>query len=161
MVDIVPNVVVTNPRPVFTDSRSFRAVANGRIYIGMIDTDPTIPSNQIQVYIENEDGSHVPIPQPLVINAVGEIVYGGQIVKVVTVQGHSMAVYDQYGTQIDYIANVLKYDPDQFEQRLAEPGGDKLVGSSWGGSSIWDDYAPKKKVFLGVRLLPTMSQADI
>ncbi|EMJ6429714.1 hypothetical protein RJO18_002697 [Enterobacter hormaechei] len=44
---------------------------------------------------------------------------------------------------------------------LAAPGGDKHIGSSWGGGSVWEDYAPKKKVFLGVRLLPTMSQADI
>lgn len=161
MVDIVPNVVVTNPRPVFTDSRTFRAVANGRIYIGKIDTDPTIPSNQIQVYIENEDGSHVPIAQPLVINAAGKIVYGGQIVKVVTVEGHSMAVYDQYGTQIDYIASVLKYDPDQFEQRLSAPGGDKLVGSSWGGASVWEDYAAKKIIIQAVNIYPTMSNAEI
>lgn len=45
--------------------------------------------------------------------------------------------------------------------QIAQPGFDKHVGSSWGGSSIWEDYAPKKKVFLGVRLIPTMSQADI
>ncbi|HIE1319092.1 TPA: phage head-binding domain-containing protein, partial [Pseudomonas aeruginosa] len=159
--DIVPNVVVTNPRPVFTDSRTFRAVANGRIYIGKIDTDPTIPSNQIQVYIENEDGSHVPIAQPLVINAAGKIVYGGQIVKVVTVEGHSMAVYDQYGTQIDYIANVLKYDPDQFEQRLSAPGGDKLVGSSWGGASVWEDYPYKGSVKPSKVIYPTMTNSSI
>lgn len=124
MSDITANVVVSNPRPIFTDSRSFRAVANGRVYIGRIDTDPTIPSNQIPVYIENEDGTHVQISQPLVINAAGKIVYGGQLVKVVTVQGHSMAVYDQYGVQIDYIANVLKYDPDQFKQQLEDQFAD-------------------------------------
>ncbi|HIF3244867.1 TPA: phage tailspike protein, partial [Salmonella enterica] len=32
MTDITANVVVSNPRPIFTDSRTFRAVANGRIY---------------------------------------------------------------------------------------------------------------------------------
>lgn len=130
MVDIVPNVVVTNPRPVFTDSRTFRAVANGRIYIGLIDTDPTIPSNQIPVYIENEDGSQVQIPQPLIINAAGKIVYGGQLIKVVTVEGHSMAVYDAYGSQVDYIANVLKYDPDQLQQRLSALDGESIVGGA-------------------------------
>lgn len=128
MVDIVANVVVTNPRPVFTDSRTFRAVANGRIYIGQIDTDPTIPSNQIPVYLENEDGTHVQIPQPLVINAAGKIVYGGQLIKVVTVEGHSMAIYDAYGAQVDYIPDVLKYDPDQLEQRLALSTGAGLIG---------------------------------
>ncbi|EOL9075038.1 phage tailspike protein [Cronobacter malonaticus] len=127
MADITANVVVTNPRPVFTDSRTFRAVANGRVYIGLVDTDPTIPANQIPVYIENEDGSHVQIPQPVIINGAGKLVYNGQLVKVVTGKGHSMAIYDAYGAQVDYIADVLKYDPDQFPQQLA--GGDgSLVG---------------------------------
>ncbi|EKJ5970932.1 TPA: tail spike protein [Salmonella enterica] len=114
MTDITANVVVSNPRPIFTESRSFKAVANGKIYIGQIDTDPVNPANQIPVYIENEDGSHVQITQPLIINAAGKIVYNGQLVKIVTVQGHSMAIYDAHGSQVDYIANVLKYDPDQY-----------------------------------------------
>lgn len=128
MTDITANVVVSNPRPIFTESRSFKAVANGKIYIGQIDTDPVNPANQISVYIENEDGSHVQITQPLIINAAGKIVYNGQLVKVVTVKGHSMAIYDAYGYQVDYIANVLKYDPDQLEYRLSQPDGYLLVG---------------------------------
>ncbi|EBA6407224.1 phage tail protein [Salmonella enterica] len=128
MTDITANVVVSNPRPIFTESRSFKAVSNGKIYIGQIDTDPVNPANQIPVYIENEDGSHVQITQPLIINAAGKIVYNGQLVKVVTVKGHSMAIYDAYGYQVDYIANVLKYDPDQLEYRLSQPDGYLLVG---------------------------------
>ncbi|EGP7334096.1 phage tail protein [Salmonella enterica subsp. enterica serovar Infantis] len=128
MTDITANVVVSNPRPIFTESRSFKAVANGKIYIGQIDTDPVNPANQIPVYIENEDGSHVQITQPLIINAAGKIVYNGQLVKVVTVKGHSMAIYDAYGCQVDYIANVLKYDPDHLEYRLSQPDGYLLVG---------------------------------
>ena len=121
MSDITANVVVTNPRPIFTDSRTFKAVFDGKIYIGAIDTDPTIPANQIPVYIANEDGSYVQIAQPIRTNAAGKIVYNGQLVKIVTVQGHSMAVYNSYDTLVDYIPDVLKYDPDQFEQRLADP----------------------------------------
>ncbi|HCM3118739.1 TPA: hypothetical protein N3F57_002405 [Salmonella enterica subsp. enterica serovar Luke] len=128
MTDITANVVVSNPRPIFTDSRTFRAVANGRIYIGKIDTDPVNPENQIPVYIENEDGTHVQIAQPLVINSAGKIVYNGQLVKIVTVQGHSMAIYDAYGSQVDSISNVLKYDPDQLELRLMNQDGYKYIG---------------------------------
>ncbi|EIT1499382.1 right-handed parallel beta-helix repeat-containing protein [Salmonella enterica] len=136
MSDITANVVVSNPRPIFTESRSFKAVADGKIYIGKIDTDPVNPANQIPVYIENEDGSHVQIAQPLIINSAGKIVYNGQLVKIVTVQGHSMAIYDAYGSQVDYIANVLKYDPDQFRQELAEPDGSKKVG--YKDSNVYD-----------------------
>lgn len=130
MSDITANIVVSMPSQLFTMARSFKAVANGQIYIGKIDTDPTIPANQIQVYLENEDGSHVPVSQPIAINMGGYPVYNGQISKFVTVQGHSMAVYDAYGVQQFYFPNVLKYDPDQLEQRLALNTGAGLVGYS-------------------------------
>ncbi|HFN7613104.1 TPA: phage head-binding domain-containing protein [Escherichia coli] len=120
MTDITANVVIGMPSQLFTMARSFKAVANGKIYIGKIDTDPVNPENQIQVYVENEDGSHIPVSQPIIINAAGYPVYNGQIAKFVTVQGHSMAVYDAYGSQQFYFSNVLKYDPDQLEQRLPQ-----------------------------------------
>ncbi|WP_252120475.1 phage head-binding domain-containing protein [Symbiopectobacterium purcellii] len=132
MADITPNVVVSQPSQLFTLARSFKANANGKIYIGQIDTDPTIPSNQIQVYLENEDGSHVPVAQPIVINAGGYPVYNGQIAKFVTVQGHSMAIYDAYNVQQFYFPNVLKYDPDQLSTALAQEDGAGQVGTSSG-----------------------------
>lgn len=135
MAEPIANVVVSMPSQIFTLARSFKALANGKIYIGQIDTDPTIPSNQIQVYLENEDGSLVPIAQPIVINAGGYPVYNGQIAKFVTVQGHSMAVYDSYNVQQFYFPNVLKYDPDQLRQQLASssvPGASLVVTSEDG-----------------------------
>lgn len=133
---IVPNVVVSMPSQLFTLARSFKAAANGKIYIGKIDTDPTIPENQIQVYVQNENDSLVPISQPIVINAGGYPVYGGQISKFVTVEGHSMAVYDAYNVQQFYFHNVLRYDPDQLRQQLAGPEGAKLVG--FDDSNVYD-----------------------
>ncbi|MFG0740427.1 phage tailspike protein [Providencia sp. TYF-12] len=129
MSDIIPNVVVSMPSQQFTLARKFQAASNGKIYIGKIDTDPTIPENQIQVYLENEDGSTIPVAQPLIINQAGFPVYNGQIAKFVTVEGHSMAVYDSYGAQQFYYPNVLKYDPDQFKYRLEEGDGYKNIGS--------------------------------
>lgn len=117
---IIPNVVVSMPSQLFTLARKFQAASNGKIFIGEIDTDPTIPENQIQVYLENEDGTTVPVSQPLIINQAGYPVYNGQIAKFVTVQGHSMAVYDSYGAQQFYYPNVLKYDPDQFSHIITK-----------------------------------------
>ncbi|MCV5532762.1 phage head-binding domain-containing protein, partial [Escherichia coli] len=88
-------------------------------------TDPVNPENQIQVYVENEDGSHVPVSQPIIINAAGYPVYNGQIAKFVTVQGHSMAVYDAYGSLQFNFPNVLKYDPDQLRQEITSTGDGK------------------------------------
>lgn len=127
MTDITANVIVSMPSQLFTMARSFKAVANGKIYIGKIDTDPVNPENQIQVYVENEDGSHVPVSQPIIINAAGYPVYNGQIAKFVTVQGHSMAVYDAYGSQQFYFPNVLKYDPDQLSSRLSSDDGASYI----------------------------------
>lgn len=130
MTDITANVIVSMPSQLFTMARSFKAVANGKIYIGKIDTDPVNPENQIQVYVENEDGSHVPVSQPIIINAAGYPVYNGQIAKFVTVQGHSMAIYDAYGVQQFYFPNVLKYDPDQLRQELQGSAGAIIVGGA-------------------------------
>ncbi|MFW5393807.1 phage head-binding domain-containing protein, partial [Yersinia sp. 2544 StPb PI] len=131
MPDIIPNVVVSMPSQLFTMPRKFGAVFNGKIYIGLIDTDPTIPSNQIQVFLENEDGSLVPMAQPIIINAGGYPVYNGQVSKFVTVEGHSMAVYDSLNVQQFYFPNVLKYDPDQFGQLIAGDAGAGKVGFSY------------------------------
>ncbi|EGK9462846.1 hypothetical protein IO712_004919, partial [Escherichia coli] len=145
MSDITTNAVVVNPRPIFTDSRTFRAVANGKIYVGKIDTDPTIPSNQIPVYLENENGDKVQIPQPLIVNNAGKIVYNGQLAKVVTVNGYSIAVYDAYGSQVDYIPNVLGYDPDSFKDQLAGPDGASLIG--YGNGTVADKFDELKTPF--------------
>lgn len=122
------NVVVSPPNQLFTLARSFKANANGKVYIGEIDTDPTIPGNQMQVYIENEDGTHIPAPQPISINAGGFPVFNGQVSKFVTTKGHSMAIYDAYNVQQFYFPNVLKYDPDQFRQLIESGDGAYKVG---------------------------------
>lgn len=132
MSDITANAVVSMPSQLFTMPRSFKAVSNGKIYIGQIDTDPVNPANQIQVYLENENGNHVPVSQPLIINAGGFPVYNGQIAKFVTVQGHSMAVYDAYGALQFYFPNVLKYDPDQLKQLLESNEGASHIGTTSG-----------------------------
>ncbi|WP_275347952.1 phage head-binding domain-containing protein [Xenorhabdus bovienii] len=128
MSEIIPNVVVSMPSQLFTMARSFKACSNGRIYIGKIDTDPTIPENQIQVYMERENGDLVPAPQPIIINAAGYPVYAGQIAKFVTVQGHSMAIYDSYGGQQFYFPNILKYEPDQFKKEIEGDNGFEHIG---------------------------------
>lgn len=161
---ITANVVVSMPSQLFTLARSFKANANGKIYISKIDTPPgemTDPDNYVQVYLENEDGSHVPMAQPIVINAGGYPVYNGQIAKFVTVEGHAMAVYNAYNVQEFYYPNVLKYDPDQLRQELSEPGGDKLVGSSWGGASVWEDYPYKGSVKPSKVIYPSMNTSQI
>ncbi|HFI8539438.1 TPA: phage tailspike protein [Escherichia coli] len=115
------------PAQLFTLARSFKANANGKIYLGLPDTDPTIPANQIPVYIESETGDLIPTAQPIVINAGGYPVYNGQISKFVTVQNYSMAVYDAYGSQQFYFPDIAKYDPDKLRQQLESSSGADIV----------------------------------
>lgn len=153
MPNSAPNVVIGMPSQLFTMARSFKAIANGSIYIGEIDTDPTIPSNQIEVLLAAEDGSLIPVSQPLKINAGGYPVYNGQIAKFVTVKGHSMAVYDSSNAQQFYYPNVLKYDPDQLRTDLSEPGGASLIGTESGATvqeeidSLSDKVSQAKKSY--------------
>lgn len=118
MADIAPNIVVSMPSQIFTQRREFKSCSNGKIYIGKIDTDPLIPENQIQVYLENEDGKYTPVAQPIIIGTGGYPVYNGQIAKFVTEEGHAMAVYDGDGVQQFYFPNVLKYEPKKAIKEL-------------------------------------------
>ncbi|MBL7390976.1 phage tailspike protein [Escherichia coli] len=133
MSDISAGVVVSMPSQLFTLARSFKAAAFGTIYVGVPDTDPTIPSNQVPIYIRNESGTLVPIPQPVAINAGGYPTYNGQIVRILTGSNHSMAVYDASNVLQFYFDDILKYNPDQvwpeFQANISSPLGYNYIGS--------------------------------
>lgn len=44
---------------------------------------------------------------------------------------------------------------------LAAPGGDKLIGSSWGGGSVWEDYPYKGSVKPSKVIYPSMNTTQI
>ena len=82
------------------DPRSGRPIANGSVYIGLVNQDPTILANRITVNVIQQDGSTVAIPpsgQPLTTDAGGLIQYNGGPVQVTCDSSYSIAVYDQYG----------------------------------------------------------------
>ncbi|MDU7769355.1 MAG: phage tailspike protein, partial [Serratia marcescens] len=91
---VIPTAVVALPYTPFTAARKFAAVSNGKVYLGKVDTDPTIVENQIQVFLEGEDGSFVPVAQPLKLNTGGFLVNNDQIAKFVVTERHAIAVYD-------------------------------------------------------------------
>lgn len=135
--------VISMPSQLFTMPNRFGAVIGGKIYIGEIDKDPTIPANQIPVYVENESGSAVQVSQPIQINAGGYPSYNGQPAKFTTAQGHSMAVLDSLGVQQFYFPNVLRYNPDQMEGQLGGPTGWGYIGkfSTWAAmKAVRPDY---------------------
>ncbi|STT75318.1 Head binding [Klebsiella pneumoniae] len=134
------NYLVSMPSAPFSTPRAFKSVTNGRIYIGQPDTDPTIPENQIPVYVVNEDGSEVQISQPVVINAGGFPVYNGQIMKFVTKQNFSMAVYDAHGVQQFYWPDISQLDPSVAIKEIDELRSN--LGSSEGLGLVWAVLEP-------------------
>ncbi|PHM65381.1 hypothetical protein Xekj_04274 [Xenorhabdus sp. KJ12.1] len=60
-----------------------------------------------------------------------------------------MAIYDSYGVQQFYFPNILKYDPDQFENRfrqeLASGNGASMIGM-WNGKTIQGAIEPNKHI---------------
>lgn len=121
------NYLISMPANTFSMPRQFKAVANGKIYIGLPDTDPVNPANQISVYVVNENGTEVQVAQPIIINAGGFPVYNGQIVKFITKQNYSMAVYDSTGNggvQQYYWPDLSMEDPAAASSKVDELKGD-------------------------------------
>ncbi len=129
-----PNTVISMPSQLFTMRSSFKAMANGSVYIGEVDTVPTIPTNQIQVYIEQENGTLVPVAQPIKINSAGLLTASGQVQKfVLTNTEYSMTVQNSYGVDEFYFPRV--YDQGisaalEVEERLLGPGAKIYRGSN-------------------------------
>ncbi|MBS0857226.1 MULTISPECIES: phage tailspike protein [unclassified Tatumella] len=139
MADNSYNIMVSNPVTPFTMSRSFKACSNGKIFIGIPDTDPTLPQNQIPVYVESESGTTVQVSQPIIINSAGYPVYNGQISKFVTTQNYSMAVYDSYMVQQFYWPDLSKINPEIILSGIRSPFGASYIGEV-------DSYESLKKL---------------
>lgn len=141
--------VISMPSQLFTLPNRFGAVLNGSIYIGEIDKDPTQAANQIPVYVEDEAGNAIRVPQPIKINGGGYPSYNGQPAKFTTAQGHSMVVLDSLGVQQFYFPNVLRFNPDQMEGQLGGPTGWSYIGKV--GS--WSALKSLKPSYDGMRVL--------
>lgn len=83
-----------------------RPVANGYIYIGIVDTDPEIVANQQQAYVQEEDGNVVAVAQPIRTNAGGVPQYNNSPVTILTENNYSVKVLDKNQSQVYYIPST-------------------------------------------------------
>lgn len=83
-----------------------RPIPNAQIYIGQPDLDPEIPANQKQVSVRQEDGTVVPIAQPLRTGTGGVPIYNGSSVTPLVDGNYSMKVLDSNGALIYNIAQA-------------------------------------------------------
>lgn len=100
---------VLYPTGFFPSTADGLPVALGKVYIGDIDTDPTVLGNRINVTVIQEDGTPVviaPASQPFILNAGGQFSYNGSVVQLRTSQNFSMAVLDMNDVQEYYFPSV-------------------------------------------------------
>jgi len=90
----------------FNQSTIGRPISNAQIYVGRVDTDPEIVSNQKQVSIQQEDGTLIKVSQPLRTSAGGVILYDGSPVSAIVDGDYSIKVLSSSGAQLYYFPNL-------------------------------------------------------
>lgn len=105
------NILVSPPHHPFTLPNKFGAAFNGYIYCGLVDKDPLVTENQVQIFLVNEAGDQVPVQQPIRTNAGGFLVYNGNPARFVTHTNHSLLVQDSYRGRVWYEPDMSVIDP--------------------------------------------------
>ncbi len=93
---------VLAPYSYYPDPTTGRPVFNGSIYVGSPDLDPQVPSNQLRVRAVQEDGSTVPISQPIRTGAGGVPMLNGSPVQLVVDGEYSIKVLNSFGAEVYY-----------------------------------------------------------
>jgi hypothetical protein len=88
------------------------SVGAGSLYIGDVDTDPTIVGNQKTISALKEDGSLVVITQPVTLSAGGIPLYNGSPVSLYVAGNYSTTILDINGAQIYYVPSFFRIQGD-------------------------------------------------
>lgn len=112
---------ISTPFKIFTGLDG-KPLSNGKIYIGQVGTDPTVPANQVPVFWDSD--LTIPAAQPLTTNA-GYIVRNGTPSNVFTAETYSITVKNASNIQVFYAADSADFD---YGAILAKPTGASLIG---------------------------------
>jgi len=117
------NVVKLNPAYVPNPIKGV-PISLGKIYVGVADADPTVVANQIDLYVQEENGTITAVSQPVTLGAGGVPLYNGSPVSLLVEGNYSLAVLSSTGAQVYYI-----------------PSDQDVVKSYPSGISLDDAYA--------------------
>lgn len=96
--------LITNPTPQFINPLFGNACADAKIYIGKVNTDALNPQNRQPVYMLQKSDQTTPVktelPQPLVTNSAGVIVYDGLPVTPWVDGAYSITIIGYDGAQL-------------------------------------------------------------
>lgn len=115
----------------FPDPLKGIPVSVGNVYVGTAGLDPEIEANRIQVIVQQEDGTRVPIApalQPLQTGGGGVILYNGAPVSVLValdpISSYSIKVTDTNGAQLFYNPSVIPGTNTDYVVKT----GDTMIG---------------------------------
>ena len=98
--------LVILPYMYIPDPTRGRPVFNGKIYIGEVDTDPRIESNQKAAILVQEDDSRVEAEYPIQINSGGVPTYNGSPVAIDVTGEYAIAIDSKDDQQVYYFARA-------------------------------------------------------
>lgn len=93
------------------DPEQGRPLFFGKVFVGQPDLDPEIVGNQKQLNVVQEDGTVVPVSQPLILSAGGVPVYNGSPVRLDVAGNYSIKILSKLDVQVYYVDNVFEGDP--------------------------------------------------
>jgi hypothetical protein len=99
--------LVISPASYYPDFNTGRPIFNGDIFVGLPDTDPELTGNQKQITIRQEDGTEIPVSQPMKTSAGGVPIFNGSPVQILTDGNYSIKVLNKGLSQVYYVANAF------------------------------------------------------
>lgn len=94
------------PYDYIPDPTKGRPLFYGKIYIGLPDTDPTLPGNEKDSFLIQENGSSVPAEYPILTSAGGVPTYNDSSVAISVTGSYSISILDNQNNQVYYFANA-------------------------------------------------------
>ena len=103
--------IVNSPASYYPDFNTGRPVFNGDIFVGEPDTDPEILGNQKQITLRQEDGTEVPVSQPVKTSSGGVPTFNGGRVDILVDGNYSIKVLNKQGSQVYFVENAFNGEP--------------------------------------------------
>lgn len=100
------NLRVVSPYLTLNDPKKPKPLSGGFVYFGAPDRDPTDPAYQKRVYVVQEDGSVVPVEQPIELDQGGTASHNESPVILAVDGDYSMLATDANGAQKYYAPYV-------------------------------------------------------
>jgi hypothetical protein len=105
-VELESDILAPNPYIYVADPEKGKPLSGAMLYFGIAGRDPQVEANQKKVYMLQENGSAVAIPQPVITGAGGIPMYNEKVAALACDGAFSYKVLDSNGSQKYYLPKV-------------------------------------------------------